>query len=401
MSRSTTRWWRSLAMLPRRSPYNVRPVASKQDLERVVHIQRCNYPEELWEDEKAFAQLADAFPRGAFLLERRPLSLPLSAAAPALSSICGYLFCFPWRLNAVHELFEPIALDGKEDCLYIHDLAISPDAQGRGGSSVLLGAANALSRELGLSQQALVAIHSGRARQFWTRLGFADGREMTYGKTVKATYMTRPTPSAASSSSRIEGRPESVSPLPSPSALGATCDGERTDGKEEGEWTRTPATEAMRALGLTDYTERSFEYVPKGGTARSSSRLGVDEHSVVKTLVFQDARPAKGEKPALFIILDRQVDSKLMAAAAGFRKVSACSVPTAEAATGYQVGGTSPFGTRTKLLLFMEETIASLPRMHCNGGRRGFLVSMHPSELIRALKPTLVRVAAASTPRAN
>ncbi len=151
----------------------------------------------------------------------------------------------------------------------------------------------------------------------------------------------------------------------------------------------TPAILAMKRNGLT-YTLRPYRYEEHGGTRVSARELGVDEHEVVKTLVMEE------DGGAPFIILmhgDRQVSTKALARTLGVKAVAPCDPRTAEKHTGYRVGGTSPFGTKKPLRIFMEEGIAGLPRILINAGSRGLLAEMAPAELIHVLKPVLVKVA--------
>lgn len=150
----------------------------------------------------------------------------------------------------------------------------------------------------------------------------------------------------------------------------------------------TPTVRMLRAAGVA-YQEHPYAYQEKGGTTISARELGVDEHSVIKTLVMEDDR-----KQPLIILMhgDLQVSTKEFARSIGARQISPCTPDSAQKHTGYLVGGTSPFGTRRDLPVYMEETIAELERIYINGGKRGFLVSMPPAELIRLLKPTPVRV---------
>lgn len=151
----------------------------------------------------------------------------------------------------------------------------------------------------------------------------------------------------------------------------------------------TPAVHALRKHGLA-FTEHEYRYEHKGGTAVSSRELGVDEHHVVKTLVMED------EAKAPLIILmhgDREVSTKNLARQTGRKVVKPCAPEVAERHTGYQVGGTSPFGTRKALPVFVERTILDLDRIYLNGGRRGFLVSLDPRAAAAALGATPVDVA--------
>ena len=126
------------------------------------------------------------------------------------------------------------------------------------------------------------------------------------------------------------------------------------------------------------YTEHEYEYVEHGGTEVSASSLGVDEHHVVKTLVMQDeaARP-------LIVLMhgDRKVSTKNLARQAGRKRIEPCKPEVAQRHSGYQVGGTSPFGTKKKMPIFVERTILGLPKIYINGGRRGFLVGISPAGL--------------------
>ena len=151
----------------------------------------------------------------------------------------------------------------------------------------------------------------------------------------------------------------------------------------------TAAIRVLRAAGAA-YTEHPYDYEEKGGTAVSSRELCVDEHSVVKTLVMEDER----KKPLIVLMHgDREVSTKELARAIGAKSVAPCSPESAHRHSGYAVGGISPFGTRHPMPVYMEGTILDLPRIYINGGRRGFLVGIDPSELVRILSPTAVRVA--------
>ncbi|OGU11514.1 MAG: aminoacyl-tRNA deacylase [Geobacteraceae bacterium GWC2_58_44] len=155
---------------------------------------------------------------------------------------------------------------------------------------------------------------------------------------------------------------------------------------------KSPVTAAIRALreAGVSFGEHPYNYEEKGGTAVSARELGVAEQSVVKTLVMEDE-----SKAPLLVLMhgDRQVSTKELARQIGAKSVSPCSPETAQRHSGYLVGGTSPFGTRKRMPVYLEETILSLPLIYINGGSRGFLVSLPPSELARVLKPVLVRVA--------
>jgi Cys-tRNA(Pro) deacylase len=151
----------------------------------------------------------------------------------------------------------------------------------------------------------------------------------------------------------------------------------------------TPATQFLRKHGV-DFSEHFYQYVERGGTAVSSGALGVPEHEVVKTLVMED------EKGAPLIVLmhgDRNVSTKNLARQAERKRIEACKPEVAQRHTGYQVGGTSPFGARKAMPVYMERSILDLERIYINGGRRGFLVCLAPGEIVRTLAPQLVDVA--------
>lgn len=154
----------------------------------------------------------------------------------------------------------------------------------------------------------------------------------------------------------------------------------------------TPTTLATRELDKAKvaWTGHTFPYEEKGGTRHSSAMLGVDEHAVIKTLVFEDE-----DKRPLVVLMhgDCTVSTKELARLLGKKRIEPCAPEVAERHTGYQVGGTSPFGLRKPLPVHAEASIFDLPTIYINGGRRGFLVSMTPAELERVLAPVRVDVA--------
>ena len=154
---------------------------------------------------------------------------------------------------------------------------------------------------------------------------------------------------------------------------------------------KPPVTAAVRFLRSekVDFTDHIYTYEEKGGTSASSRELGVDEHSVIKTLVMEDEM---GQPLIILMHGDRQVSTKELARIMGVKQISPCPLDIAQKLTGYLVGGTSPFGTRRRMPVQMEESIAKLEYIYINGGKRGYLVGMKPSELIRVLKPVLVTV---------
>jgi Cys-tRNA(Pro) deacylase len=146
------------------------------------------------------------------------------------------------------------------------------------------------------------------------------------------------------------------------------------------------AIPVLRKHGVV-FNEHTYRYEERGGTAVSSRELGVSEHSVIKTLVMEDEN-----KQPLIVLMhgDREVSTKNLARQIGRKTVTPCAPEVAQRHSGYQVGGTSPFGTRKTMPIFMERSIADLERIYINGGRRGLLVSMAPAELIRVLSPISV-----------
>ena len=155
----------------------------------------------------------------------------------------------------------------------------------------------------------------------------------------------------------------------------------------------TPAVHFLRRHGVP-FTEHPYRYEERGGTRVSARELGVDEHIVIKTLVMQDE-----EREPLIVLMhgDREVSTKQVARQIGRRSVDPCVHAVAERHTGYTVGGTSPFGTRKPLPTFIERTILTLDLVYVNGGRRGFLVSLAPAEIVRVLAAAPVDVAISAT----
>ncbi|MEZ4400780.1 MAG: aminoacyl-tRNA deacylase [Kofleriaceae bacterium] len=153
-----------------------------------------------------------------------------------------------------------------------------------------------------------------------------------------------------------------------------------------------PVTMAIRALrrAAVAFVPHQYPWEAHGGTAASARHLGVDEHQVVKTLIFEDDR----RRPLCILMHgDREVSAKNLARALAVKAVAPCAPAVADKHSGYQVGGTSPFGLRTAMPIYCERTIAALPQIYVNGGQRGFLVELDPAELVRVLAPVLVDVA--------
>lgn len=155
---------------------------------------------------------------------------------------------------------------------------------------------------------------------------------------------------------------------------------------------KCPVTAAIRTLRQqkVDFDSHLYSYEEKGGTTASARELGVDEHIVIKTLVMED----ETKKPCIVLMHgDKQVSTKQLARAAGCKSILPCSPEVALRHTGYQVGGTSPFGTKSSMTVYAEATLFALPTIYINGGKRGYLVSMGPGELERVLTPIKVEVA--------
>jgi Cys-tRNA(Pro) deacylase len=153
----------------------------------------------------------------------------------------------------------------------------------------------------------------------------------------------------------------------------------------------SPATRLLRQHGVA-YTEHPYRYEEHGGTKVSARELDVDEHAVVKTLVMED----EGGAPLIVLMHgDREVSTKALARQLGTRSVQICRPEVAQRHSGYLVGGTSPFGTRKAMPVYVERTVLDLERIYVNGGARGFLVGLAPADLARLLSPTPVDVAIA------
>jgi Cys-tRNA(Pro) deacylase len=153
-----------------------------------------------------------------------------------------------------------------------------------------------------------------------------------------------------------------------------------------------PVTMAVRVLRQhrVPFEPHLYAWEPRGGTRASAEHLQVDEHLVIKTLIFEDER-----KQPLCILMhgDKEVSAKNLARALGKKSVGPCSPEVADRHSGYQVGGTSPFGLKRGMPVYVERSILELPRIYINGGARGFLVAIAPSDLSRVLEPTPVDVA--------
>ena len=153
----------------------------------------------------------------------------------------------------------------------------------------------------------------------------------------------------------------------------------------------TAAVRVLRERGV-DFSHHPYAYEERGGTAVSARELGVPEHAVIKTLVMED----EAKRPLVALMHgDREVSTKALARAIGVKTIAPCAPADADRHSGYQVGGTSPFGTRKAMPVYAQRTIVDLPRVYINGGKRGYLVGMAPADLVRVLAPTLVDIAQA------
>lgn len=151
----------------------------------------------------------------------------------------------------------------------------------------------------------------------------------------------------------------------------------------------TPAIRLLREHNIP-FTSHLYPYEERGGTAHSAYCLSVDEHCVIKTLIMEDER----RRPLIMLMHgDRKVSTKELARQLEVKTITPCDPAVANKHSGYRVGGTSPFGVRKTMPVYMEASILGLPRIYLNGGKRGFLVGLAPTEVQRLLQPTLVRVA--------
>jgi Cys-tRNA(Pro) deacylase len=153
----------------------------------------------------------------------------------------------------------------------------------------------------------------------------------------------------------------------------------------------TPATALLKQRGVV-FTEHPYDYVDHGGTAESANQLGLEEHAVVKTLVMQD----EAAKPLLVLMHgDCKVSTKNLARQSGRKSIAPCDPEVASRHSGYLVGGTSPFGTKKRLPVYVERSVLALPRIWINGGRRGYLVGIDPAVLVDLLQAVPVDCALA------
>lgn len=150
----------------------------------------------------------------------------------------------------------------------------------------------------------------------------------------------------------------------------------------------TQAIRVLRAAGVP-FEPHLYDYVERGGTEHSARELGVDEHAVVKTIVLEDEQ----KRPLIALMHgDREISTKNLARILGVKAVTPCEPRVADRHSGYQVGGTSPFGTRHPMPVFAHESIVELPVIYINGGKRGFLVAVDPKDAVRVLDARLVDI---------
>jgi len=155
---------------------------------------------------------------------------------------------------------------------------------------------------------------------------------------------------------------------------------------------RYPVTNAVRVLRdhAVAFTHHPYAYEERGGTAVSARELGVAEHAVIKTLIMEDDR----RQPMIVLMHgDREVSTRNLARHLGVKGIAPCAPAVADRHSGYQVGGTSPFGTRRAMAVYGPTSLTELPYVYVNGGRRGYLVGMPAAELVRVLRPTLLDIA--------
>ncbi|MFZ6691667.1 Cys-tRNA(Pro) deacylase [Undibacterium sp. SXout20W] len=151
----------------------------------------------------------------------------------------------------------------------------------------------------------------------------------------------------------------------------------------------TPATQLLRKNKI-DFSEHPYAYEDHGGTSVSARELGVDEHAVIKTLVMQD----EAAKPLIVLMHgDRKVSTKNLARQISCKSVEPCKPEIAQKHSGFLVGGTSPFGTKKAMPVYVERTVLDLPKIYINGGRRGYLIGISPAVLVSLLQAKAVECA--------
>lgn len=156
---------------------------------------------------------------------------------------------------------------------------------------------------------------------------------------------------------------------------------------------KEPVTQAIRMLRAAQipFEGHLYDYVDGGGTGHFARAFGLDEHCVVKTLIMEDEQ---GNPLIALMHGDCQVSTQALARAIGVKRIAPCEPKVADKHSGYQVGGTSPFGTRRRMPVYCERGIAELPRIYINGGKRGYILSLATADALRLLQPTLVSMVA-------
>jgi len=153
-----------------------------------------------------------------------------------------------------------------------------------------------------------------------------------------------------------------------------------------------PVTQAVRALrkaGIS-FDDHPYDYVASGGTARSAAEIGIDEHLMIKTLIMED----EAANPMIVLMHgDREVSTRALARELGVKHIRPCDARTADRHSGYQVGGTSPFGTRRAMPVYCESGITELPRIYINGGKRGYIISLETQDALHLLGARVVSIA--------
>jgi Cys-tRNA(Pro) deacylase len=155
---------------------------------------------------------------------------------------------------------------------------------------------------------------------------------------------------------------------------------------------KEPVTAAVRFLraAAVEFQGHPYDYVDGGGTHQFALQAGVDEHAVVKTLIMED----DAASPLIVLMHgDREVSTRALARLTGAKSIHPCEPAKAQRHSGYRVGGTSPFATRRPMPVYCEASIAELPVIYINGGKRGYIISLRPKDMLELLKPTLVHAA--------
>lgn len=152
---------------------------------------------------------------------------------------------------------------------------------------------------------------------------------------------------------------------------------------------KLPTTQAVRVLKAAKvvFESHPYKYEEKGGTAQFASEMGVDEHQVIKTLIMEDEK-----KQPLIVLMhgDQEVSTKALARQIGVKSIQPCQPVVADRHSGYQVGGTSPFGTKRNMPVYCEASILELPRIYINAGKRGYIISLETEDMLKVLQPTAV-----------